>query len=163
MYPPMLRRLSYPSKRHCRSVRPKHLPSRWKSLAAWSYRRSSMCWYWAPYSDNLARSFDVVLAQLAILAAAAVIAARVSRLAILGVLAGNAQADAGNCLSACQRNLVAAFCAMSQTRSLRQATLRKADRILDAPSFAQPVAISYSACAKIGTFSEYGRAIPNCK
>src|ERR1700733_8490550 len=69
--------------------------------------------------------------QLAVFAPAPVVAAEGAGVAIPGILAGKAQADTGDRVSAGLRNLGAAFGAMTQTRTLRQTALRTADRILD--------------------------------
>jgi hypothetical protein len=48
----------------------------------------------------------------------------------MGLLAGQTQANARDGISSCLRYWVPAFEAVSQTRTLRQATLRTADSIL---------------------------------
>ena len=69
--------------------------------------------------------------QLTVFTPAPVIAAESRKVAILGILAGKAQADAGDCISTRLWNLGSALGAMSQARTLGHTTLRAADRILD--------------------------------
>lgn len=89
--------------------------------------------------------------QLAVLAAAAVVAAERGVLAIAGLLAGHAQAHAGHGLAPGFGNRRFAVLAMTQARPLRQPAARAADAVLracscTAPSPAHPVAIAVSTC-----------------
>jgi hypothetical protein len=68
--------------------------------------------------------------QLAVLAAAPVISAELRKIAIMRLLAAQAQANASDGIPACLRYCAATFCAVTQTRTVSQATLRALDPIL---------------------------------
>jgi hypothetical protein len=70
------------------------------------------------------------LAKLTVFTAAAVVPAECGIRAIVSILTGNAQANAGHGLSARLGNTAAAFGAMDQGWTLGQAALRTADPIL---------------------------------
>src|SRR6185437_6198560 len=68
-------------------------------------------------------------AELTVLAAAAVVAAELSPVAIGGILTGDAQPHAWNGLAPCLRDLRAAVGAMGEAGTLRQPALRAQDAV----------------------------------
>src|SRR5688572_368856 len=72
-----------------------------------------------------------VLTELAVLAAASVIAGEPRLLLVMRFLAGDAQAHTGDGLASRFGNLRTAFLAMRQARSLRQLAANALDRVLD--------------------------------